>query len=59
MKVKLYNLWQKLRSSYWFIPSLMAVLAMILATTLTDVDARFSPDWLEDLSFIYLNQPPG
>lgn len=44
--VGLHRLWDQLRSSYWFVPSLLVVLAIALAVALiaTDRHYRFTPD---------------
>jgi uncharacterized membrane protein len=38
MKTRLINLWQNLRSSYWVIPSLLSVGAILLAVGMVSVD---------------------
>ena len=58
LKARSLALWDNVSSSYWFIPSLMSVGAIVLALVLIDVDGRIGPDWLEDLS-LYGNKPDG
>ncbi len=50
---------QRLRSSYWFIPSLMAVIAVALGVSMIWVDARFSHGWIEGLSWYQQVRPEG
>ncbi len=38
MKTKIANFFEKLRSSYWFLPSVMSILAVVLAIALIAVD---------------------
>ncbi len=48
-----------IRSKYWLLPSLMALLAMVLAVVLIVLDAHIGADWLEGLSGLHANQPAG
>jgi len=44
--VKLSKLWDSLHSSYWFIPTLMAVASIILAITMLTIDCTGNtPNW--------------
>lgn len=38
MKIKIFNLWYYVRSSFWFLPGLMAALAIVLAYITTGID---------------------
>ena len=50
--VRLYKLWDQLRSSYWFVPSLLVIAAIALALLLIWADSYFQfdagtgPSWL-------------
>ncbi|MCA9840201.1 MAG: DUF2254 domain-containing protein [Trueperaceae bacterium] len=59
MRVKLLQIWQNIRASYWFVPSIMALSAFFLAWLMTSVDAYIKPELLSNVFFIYLNQPDG
>ena len=59
MRVKLLSLWGEVRSSYWFVPSLMAVGAVGLSLSMIELDSRVSVGWLEDFGWLYLNQADG
>ncbi|GGD91440.1 hypothetical protein GCM10011515_08870 [Tsuneonella deserti] len=48
-----------LRSSYWFIPSMMAIIAIGLGVVMIWVDARFSHGWIEGLSWYQQVRPEG
>jgi uncharacterized membrane protein len=43
---KLRQIWGDLRSSFWFLPSLMVLGSVILATALTEADSAWSDHWL-------------
>ncbi|ALC16279.1 putative membrane protein [Desulfuromonas soudanensis] len=59
MKTKLVNFYEKLRSSYWFIPSVMAILAGILASFLVYLDLLNEDNRLIELSWIVLTGSAG
>lgn len=59
MRAHLQQLWIKLRASYWFYPSVMAIGAIVLSAVTTDIDGRIEADWPEKYTFIYSNQPDG
>ena len=46
MKVQIFKLWQRVHSSFWFIPTLMASAAMLLALTTVSLEAPLT-NWLE------------
>lgn len=43
---KLRQIWSDLRSSFWFMPSLMVLGSVVLATALTEADSAWSDRWL-------------
>ncbi|MCI5065247.1 DUF2254 domain-containing protein [bacterium] len=48
MKTLLLNIWDRLRSSYWFVPSLFFVVTLLLSIFFPILDREFSltlPDW--------------
>jgi uncharacterized membrane protein len=59
MKTKALNLWYSVRSSYWFIPTLMAFLAILLAPFLVAIDMSLEPAWTQSLVEVFLNEPQG
>ena len=59
MRAHLLDLWDTLRSSYWFIPSLMAVGAVVLSVVTTMADGRVGSDWIDGVSWLYANKPEG
>ena len=59
MKIKIQNLWYRLRGSFWFLPALMAIAAMLLSYTTTAIDRLFlyrqsTVEWL-----VYSGDPNG
>lgn len=59
MKTRLRNLWEKLRSSYWFIPSLMAVGAVALSFGALALDRRLGVQWIENLRWFPADRAEG
>ncbi len=47
------------RESYWFVPSVMAISAMVLSFVTVSLDSHFGAGWLEEISWLYANQPDG
>jgi len=45
---KLRQIWGDLRSSFWFLPSLMVLGSVVLATALTEADSAWSDRWLTE-----------
>lgn len=59
MKVRLLNLWDRIQTSYWLIPSVMALAAAVLAFTTTSFDTRIGNAWMEGIPWLQENQPDG
>jgi len=59
MKAILITVWATIRTSYWFIPSLMAIGAIVLSFVTTAVDSRIGSEWLENIGWLYANKPAG
>src|SRR5919202_718305 len=59
MKVKLQKLWDSLHSSYWFVPTLMALLAVALAFSMLTLDRIGKMGPLEKWGWIYTGGPDG
>lgn len=49
----------RISGSYWFIPSLMVISAIIFAQVTIYIDRHVGTDWLQDMWFVALNQPDG
>ncbi|MEW5928601.1 MAG: DUF2254 domain-containing protein [Gemmatimonadota bacterium] len=59
MKARLTNGWEALRSSYWFVPALMALGAAALAFGMVALDGRVGSEAVESLGWIYTGGPEG
>ena len=59
MKTKLLNLWESLRTSFWFIPALMVLAAIIVSFGMIFIDIYLNSDSMTFLGFIYLVSPDG
>lgn len=47
MRIQVFKTWERVHSSFWFIPALMASAAMLLAVTTVAIDT-LATDWLAD-----------
>ncbi|CAN5331210.1 DUF2254 domain-containing protein [soil metagenome] len=59
MKAEILKHWEELRSSYWFVPSLMTLAAIALSVTAVAVDRQFSIDASGRFAWLYINRPDG
>lgn len=50
---------EKLRASYWFIPSVMAFFAIILSFVVISIDEWLESDWPTDITWLHPNRPDG
>jgi uncharacterized membrane protein len=58
-KIKLSKLWDSLHSSYWFVPTLMAAIAIALAFAMLNLDRAGTSGSRENLGWIYTGGPDG
>lgn len=59
MKIRLLNLWEKLRSNYWFIPALMALAAMSAALGAIIFDEFFELVLPAEFAWLIRQEPEG
>ena len=59
MKALLLKYWDRLRSSFWFVPAAMACLAAALALSAVAIDRAVTDDWLERLGWSYSGGAEG
>jgi uncharacterized membrane protein len=59
MSARLYHVWEVIRSSFWFIPLLMAMTGAALAILMLEVDERVEPDFVGNLGWIYSRGKEG
>lgn len=57
--MKLIAVWQALRSSYWFIPTLMAMGASAIAYALVSINDIIPPEAVSKLRWLYAGGPEG
>ena len=59
MRQRIRTAWDRLRSSYWFVPSLMAAAALALAPFMVTLDEQYRNDALRQQGWIYSGGPEG
>ena len=59
MKTRLLTFWEDVRSSYWFIPSLMAMAAIFLSSAAIYLDGVIGSKWMDSIAWLYANKPDG
>lgn len=59
MKSRIVDAWIRIHASYWFIPSLMAIVAIVSSVLVVDLDTRIGSAWLQEYEWLYANQPAG
>jgi uncharacterized membrane protein len=59
MKIWFFTKWDRLRSSYWFIPSVMAILAVALSFASIGADTHLRDDMLREQGWVYTGGAEG
>ncbi|MBN8482576.1 MAG: DUF2254 domain-containing protein, partial [Xanthomonadales bacterium] len=59
MKARLLRFTGNLRESYWFVPALMALGAMVLAVVMTWIDIALGSQWMERMAWLHAARPAG
>jgi uncharacterized membrane protein len=59
MRQWIRTVWDRLRSSYWFVPSTMAAASVALALIMVALDEHFRDDALRQQGWIYSGGPEG
>ena len=59
MHAVVVTLWANVRNSYWFVPSLMALGAILLSFATIIIDSQIGSEWMEDIDWLYANKPAG
>ncbi|MFT6895977.1 MAG: putative membrane protein [Paraglaciecola sp.] len=57
MNRRILRIWDSIRTSFWFVPSLMVLLAIIMSQVLLQLDRYVSDNHGEFLSFLYQTSP--
>ena len=56
---QLIKYWNTLKGSYWFIPTVMSIVAALLSFAFTAVDSRIGNAWVANIPWIYSIQADG
>ena len=59
MRARLLRWSNDLRESYWFVPTVMAVAALLLALAMVYVDSHAGSTWMDGLAWLYAARPDG
>ncbi len=59
MKIKLLALWESLRTSFWFLPMLLAMGAVTLSFLTVYIDALVTDQWLRSVNWVYAGGAEG
>lgn len=59
MILRLKEFVDRLRASYWFVPAVMAAVAVALSFAMARVDAAFGDDFVRKVGWIYTGGPDG
>jgi uncharacterized membrane protein len=59
MRARLLYFVEQIRTSYWFVPTLMAIAALFLAIVAVQVDRRVDQAAIDNLEWIYTGGPDG
>jgi len=51
--------WEKLRTSYWFVPAVMTAIAAVLALAAVSADENFQEHWLIEAGWLYTGSADG
>lgn len=57
--VRLLKTWNALRSSFWFLPTVMSISAAILSLVLTRIDIELGTAWVQDVPWVFQIQADG
>jgi uncharacterized membrane protein len=59
MRARIAHAWEVLRTSFWFVPLLMAIVATVLAIVMLEVDDRIDKDFYGEFSWLYSRGKEG
>jgi hypothetical protein len=59
MKIRFLNMWERLRANFWFVPSLLASGAALLALVMLKIDAAIQQTAIPEASWAYVGSPEG
>ncbi|WP_149497168.1 DUF2254 domain-containing protein [Roseiconus lacunae] len=59
MKAQIQQVAYRISGSYWFVPTLMAIISLIASRFTIEIDRSIGVDWVEMVPIAALNQPEG
>jgi uncharacterized membrane protein len=59
MRASLLRFGDDLRASYWFLPTVMVLAALLLAGGMIFIDTHVGSDWMDGLPWLYAARPDG
>ncbi|HEY9553299.1 DUF2254 domain-containing protein [Allosphingosinicella sp.] len=59
MQTSLRKFWLSLNASYWFIPTLLTLTALVLSFATIYIDRNGGAQWLTDLGWVQVTRPDG
>ena len=59
MRARIQQWIYHIQGSYWFVPSLMAIVAIVLSQVTVQLDHSLDSNWMNDAWWASLNQPEG
>jgi uncharacterized membrane protein len=59
MRARLFTYWEKLHTSFWFIPMLMITAALVLSCITIEMDHRIDERWVAELPFTFKDGVEG
>lgn len=59
MLAQLLKLSNEIQASYWFLPSVMAAVAIVVSFITTRIDTALGMDWLANVTWMHANTPDG
>ena len=59
MLAQVFKRWDALRASYWFLPAVMTLAAIVSAFLTTRIDSALDMAWLDNVSWLHANTPEG
>ncbi|RJQ83634.1 MAG: DUF2254 domain-containing protein, partial [Desulfobacteraceae bacterium] len=59
MRMHLLKYWERVRSSFWFVPAIMACGSVALVFVTVAIDERMTGSWLQGISWVYTGGAEG
>ena len=59
MKTRLLYLWDTLQTSYWFVPTIMTIMSVLLSVVTLSLEQEVKYKWAEDVAIIWAGGPEG